>query len=148
MQLDDAEVRENVEQVGLKAWLDSVVLDLVRRLPKLANTAMADTSCLHRTLRRLEDDDPQLLAAFTRRQTPQQARDDPDEARRIRQLFFAHDSDKSGSLEIDELHQLLRELGHLCLPDETLRIMSQMDADGDGKIDREEFFNWWYFCEK
>ena len=210
-----ADVAEDVRQMDLAAWVEKVVLDIVRRHPKMARQAMADTRCLHHTLIRLEEEDATLHAAFTRHQTPQQARDDPDEvtpqaprpshaphlvpacargaslplshshaevargqARRVRQLFFSHDTDKSGALETDELHQLLRELGHLCMPDETLRIMSQvrlalasrvfpvpttpaapsdcsadhmhsqMDTDGDGKIGKEEFFNWWYYVQR
>ncbi len=29
--------------------------------------------------------------------------------------------------------------------DESLRILGQMDTDGDGEVDRLEFMHWWYY---
>lgn len=54
-----------------------------------------------------------------------------------------YDTDDSGSIDGDELHDLLRALGHICSRDEAQRIMSGMDRSGDGSIDFDEFVSWW-----
>ena len=51
-----------------------MVLDIAWWHPKMALHAMADTRCLHHRLIRLKEEDATLHAAFTRHQTPQQAR--------------------------------------------------------------------------
>eukprot|EP00277_Geminigera_cryophila_P012130 CAMPEP_0179434136 /NCGR_PEP_ID=MMETSP0799-20121207/18455_1 /TAXON_ID=46947 /ORGANISM="Geminigera cryophila, Strain CCMP2564" /LENGTH=115 /DNA_ID=CAMNT_0021212623 /DNA_START=132 /DNA_END=476 /DNA_ORIENTATION=- len=61
---------------------------------------------------------------------------------RIRQMFLKYDDDESGSIDGDELYWLLRDLGHLCTREETMRIISGMDVSGDGNVDFVEFIRW------
>jgi len=49
----------------------------------------------------------------------------------------------SGSIDGDELYWLLRDLGHVCTREETMRIISVMDVSGDGNVDFVEFIRWW-----
>ena len=52
--------------------------------------------------------------------------------------FAKHDADNSGSLEVAEVHEALKELGmHANL--EAKEIMQQYDTDGDGTLNEAEF---------
>eukprot|EP01063_Lacrimia_lanifica_P032721 TRINITY_DN5638_c0_g1_i1.p1 TRINITY_DN5638_c0_g1~~TRINITY_DN5638_c0_g1_i1.p1 ORF type:complete len:750 (+),score=226.12 TRINITY_DN5638_c0_g1_i1:140-2389(+) len=54
-------------------------------------------------------------------------------------LFDTFDVDKSGTIDLDELRQVMWCLG-ACLSDEELsQLLSQIDLDQSGEVDREEF---------
>src|SRR5690348_11168998 len=57
----------------------------------------------------------------------------------LRSLFAECDQDGSGSIEIDELKDLLTKLGH-DLPDEEVKdLFNKMDVSGDGRVNFFEF---------
>jgi Ca2+-binding EF-hand superfamily protein len=61
---------------------------------------------------------------------------------KVRAIFEVFDADGSGSMDADELKELLKEL---CLPtseEEVDRMMVEMDDDESGEIDFEEFYSW------
>jgi len=142
---NDPTIKRHVQEVDLMTWVDNSVLDISRRHSFLARSAMQETECLKRTLKAIEMmNDPELLHQFTLPSTPRDPCD-PAEDHHIKELFSRFDTDKSGKIDADELHLLLRELGHICMHDESLRILGQMDTDGDGEVDRLEFMQWWYY---
>ena len=139
-------IAEHVQAMGLEAWLDDCVLELVRRQPFVARSCVSETFTLGRALSVLEKlGNADLLDSFRRARTPLRASQSPDQHTHINQLFDAFDKDGSGDMDADELHLLLRQLGYLCSPDEAVRILTHMDANGDGRLDRHEFLNWWYY---
>jgi len=57
----------------------------------------------------------------------------------VKIAFDKYDEDGSGTMEIDELEQMLRhELREPVAPED----FAQMDADGNGVLDFEEFLDW------
>ncbi len=142
---NDPTIKRHVQEVDLMAWVDNSVLAISRRHSFLARSAMQQTECLKRTLKAIEVmNDPELLHQFTLPSTPRDPCD-PAEDHHIKELFSRFDTDKSGKIDADELHLLLRELGHICMHEESLRILGQMDTNGDGEVDRLEFMQWWYY---
>ena len=65
----------------------------------------------------------------------------PEEAE-IRDMFNTIDEDGSGTLESDEIAMLAVELGNPMTDDEVAEAMEEMDADGGGDVDWEEFLFW------
>ena len=62
----------------------------------------------------------------------------------LRALFDAADSDASGSLDIHEIAQVSHQLFGTALSGEDLvAAMKEMDGDGNGDVDFEEFKTWW-----
>ena len=57
----------------------------------------------------------------------------------IRQAFAAFDKDGSGTIDAEELFQCLKAMGHHPEPLELEELLAQMDTNGDGVIDFEEF---------
>ncbi|OQS05810.1 hypothetical protein THRCLA_02098 [Thraustotheca clavata] len=60
------------------------------------------------------------------------------------EAFHQVDTDGSGQVDIAELHRLLNE--NLCEPvsmEQTREIMKDIDKDGTGTINFEEFYNWY-----
>jgi Ca2+-binding EF-hand superfamily protein len=58
-------------------------------------------------------------------------------------IFDEIDTDGSGYLETDEVRQLLKTLGRKLDDRDFRQIMKQIDADGSGRVDRQEFEDWW-----
>ena len=57
-------------------------------------------------------------------------------------LFQEIDVDNSGTLEPEELASLSRQLGHPLSAEELTAAMTEMDADGNGHVDFDEFLQW------
>lgn len=62
-----------------------------------------------------------------------------EEIRGLREMFQAIDTDKSGTLTIDELREALKRKGHLIPEHDLQRLVKSADVNGDGTIDYEEF---------
>lgn len=60
-----------------------------------------------------------------------------------RNTFKKFDTDGGGSLDIKELKVLLDYIGAKFSPDELKMAMRELDADGNGTIEMEEFVTWW-----
>eukprot|EP01043_Picozoa_sp_COSAG02_P034068 COSAG02_NODE_2362_length_9062_cov_129.948789_4_plen_1175_part_00 len=62
----------------------------------------------------------------------------------VRRAFDDADTDKGGTLDRDEIHRLAVDLlGRVVKKDEVDRMMAQMDEDGGGDVDFDEFYNWY-----
>lgn len=57
----------------------------------------------------------------------------------IRDAFDLYDLDKDGLISPTELHIVLNKLGEKCSLSDCQRMISKVDADGDGKVNFEEF---------
>ena len=57
----------------------------------------------------------------------------------IRDAFDLYDLDKDGLISPTELHVVLNKLGEKCSLIDCQRMISNVDADGDGKVNFEEF---------
>lgn len=63
----------------------------------------------------------------------------------IRQVFKAFDKDGSGSLDMNEISLVAKELGHEISAQELKLIFADIDSNKDNKISFDEFFVWWSF---
>ena len=67
-----------------------------------------------------------------------------NEQRRVRALFDDIDEDGGGTLDREEVGQLLARLSDVPVAEDDLSsAMQALDADGDGSVDFEEFLHWW-----
>ncbi|KAL8142077.1 hypothetical protein V2J09_015109 [Rumex salicifolius] len=57
----------------------------------------------------------------------------------LREAFSVYDIDGNGSISADELMHIMRSLGDICTMGDCRRMISGVDADGDGTISFEEF---------
>ena len=62
-----------------------------------------------------------------------------DESKELRDAFDLYDVDKNGLITAKELHDVLRKLGEKCSLSDCRRMISNVDADGDGSVNFEEF---------
>ena len=60
----------------------------------------------------------------------------------VRAIFEVFDADASGAMDAAELTELLRELCLPCEEDDVEEMMEEMDDDGSGEIDFDEFYSW------
>ena len=57
----------------------------------------------------------------------------------MRKLFHMFDRDGSGFIDAKELRKIMRRLGTKISSEEVERMVRKADADGDGKVNFEEF---------
>lgn len=62
-----------------------------------------------------------------------------DDSKELRDAFDLYDVDKNGLISAKELHDVLRKLGEKCSLSDCRRMISNVDADGDGSVNFEEF---------
>jgi calmodulin len=60
-----------------------------------------------------------------------------------RNTFKKFDKDGSGNLDVDELRALVVSLGARFTDQEMDEAMRELDADGSGEVDEQEFVSWW-----
>lgn len=57
----------------------------------------------------------------------------------IDNAFIIFDKDKSGSIDVGELKDAMKALGIFLKKDDVKQVMTKVDKDGSGNIDKEEF---------
>ena len=62
----------------------------------------------------------------------------------VKVAFNKYDADGSGAIDKEELGELSKELGHELTPDELDKALKDLDLNGDGVIDMNEFSRWWF----
>ncbi|KAJ6309358.1 hypothetical protein OIU77_015162 [Salix suchowensis] len=60
-------------------------------------------------------------------------------ASELRDAFDLYDQNGDGMISATELHQVLNRLGMKCKVDECLQMIKNVDSDGDGCVNFEEF---------
>ena len=60
----------------------------------------------------------------------------------IREMFDFYDKDKGGTICSNELQQLCEDLGVKLGTVELTAAMRELDCDGSGEIEFEEFYRW------
>ncbi|XWS75567.1 hypothetical protein CRYUN_Cryun01aG0101400 [Craigia yunnanensis] len=61
------------------------------------------------------------------------------ENKELKDAFDMYDLDKNGLISANELHAVLKRLGEKCSLSDCQRMISQVDKDGDGSVNFEEF---------
>ncbi|KAJ4848326.1 hypothetical protein Tsubulata_003723 [Turnera subulata] len=62
-----------------------------------------------------------------------------DANRDLKDAFDLYDIDKNGVISATELHQVMKRLGLKCTLSECTKMIRQVDQDGDGSVNFEEF---------
>ncbi|PIA63707.1 hypothetical protein AQUCO_00201215v1 [Aquilegia coerulea] len=62
-----------------------------------------------------------------------------DGVRELKDAFDMYDKDQNGLISATELHMVLKSLGEKCSLQDCGRMISSVDADGDGYVNFEEF---------
>eukprot|EP00746_Dinoflagellata_sp_MGD_P054469 gnl/MRDRNA2_/MRDRNA2_238572_c0_seq1.p1 gnl/MRDRNA2_/MRDRNA2_238572_c0~~gnl/MRDRNA2_/MRDRNA2_238572_c0_seq1.p1 ORF type:complete len:292 (-),score=62.73 gnl/MRDRNA2_/MRDRNA2_238572_c0_seq1:12-887(-) len=76
-------------------------------------------------------------------QSPTHTKLPPEARERLQEVFKTYDKDKSGSIDLTELHDMCNELGAKITKEQAQDLMTELDTDGNGIIDFEEFVNFW-----
>ena len=59
----------------------------------------------------------------------------------VSKMFLEYDTDRSGSIDADELGAALRDLGLKLSPEELAAVFTRLDSDGSGEVDLAEFMH-------
>jgi len=62
-----------------------------------------------------------------------------NELSEFQEIFDMFDKDKGGSIDAEELESLLHSLGKFPSTEEVEKLLLQVDADGSGEVDFDEF---------
>jgi hypothetical protein len=63
----------------------------------------------------------------------------------LQKVFKKYDTDESGTIEKDELAAMMADMGNPLTDEQVTTALKDLDANGDGVVDFEEFTQW-YFC--
>jgi Ca2+-binding EF-hand superfamily protein len=61
----------------------------------------------------------------------------------MKSTFDSIDTDNSGFIDINELTNVSRALGHELKEEELTAVFADLDENSDSKISYEEFVKWW-----
>lgn len=62
---------------------------------------------------------------------------------RVKKIFDVFDTDGSGDIDAEEFQNLAYKLGETLTKEEIIEYIKQIDINGNGRVDFDEFFNWW-----
>ena len=63
-----------------------------------------------------------------------------DDMAMIKEAFDLFDKDSDGTIELSELKAVMNDLGRSVSDEELEEMMNDVDADGNGSIDFDEFY--------
>ena len=66
-----------------------------------------------------------------------------DPVEMAKQLFDQVDANGDGQLDAEEIASLATRLGKRLSQSELDKAMAEMDSDGDGSVDKQEWVEWW-----
>lgn len=66
----------------------------------------------------------------------------PDRRQQIRDQFQVFDKDQSGTIDRNELRGAMSALGFEPSDEEFMRMFMDMDTDGNGQVEFDEYFDW------
>ena len=66
----------------------------------------------------------------------------------VKKMFDLVDKDKSGNICVDELSNMLKQLGRELSEEDFKRGFEQVDSDSSGQIDFDEFYEWYKLSNK
>jgi len=61
----------------------------------------------------------------------------------VRDVFNKYDKDHGGSINSNELGQMLQDMGMYATEDRKSEVLAELDPNGDGEISFTEFLEWW-----
>jgi len=61
----------------------------------------------------------------------------------IKEVFQMYDTDGTGAIDLQELNNMLRDLGAALQEEELQSVMQALDVNGNGRCNFEEFLAWW-----
>ncbi|XP_057433654.1 calcium-binding protein CML24-like [Lotus japonicus] len=61
------------------------------------------------------------------------------DSKEIREAFEMYDLDKNGLISAKELHSVMKKLGEKCSLGDCRKMIGNVDVDGDGNVNFEEF---------
>ncbi|KAG6743215.1 calcium-binding protein CML24-like [Populus alba x Populus x berolinensis] len=62
-----------------------------------------------------------------------------DDSKELRDAFDLYDKNKNGLISADELHSVMKMLGLKCSLSDCRKMIREVDQDGDGNVNFEEF---------
>uniref|UniRef100_A0A6N2LQA8 EF-hand domain-containing protein n=1 Tax=Salix viminalis TaxID=40686 RepID=A0A6N2LQA8_SALVM len=62
-----------------------------------------------------------------------------NDSKELRDAFDLYDTNKNGLISVDELHSVMRTLGLKCSLSDCRNMIREVDQDGDGNVNFEEF---------
>ena len=83
------------------------------------------------------------LTPFQKWRNYRTAQEENADLERARRIFEGIDLDRSGELDRNEIRELGAQLGAEMTDEELQSAMDEMDADGSGEVDLDEFLAWW-----
>ncbi|CAK7324899.1 unnamed protein product [Dovyalis caffra] len=62
-----------------------------------------------------------------------------NDSKELRDAFDLYDKNKNGLISVDELHSVMKTLGLKCSLSDCRKMIREVDQDGDGNVNFEEF---------
>ena len=153
---DPDELDELVELYGQSLDAQAMERELREGLERETDELRKEKAAVEEELRKTQTERDQLRA-----QTPGAADEEESvkaagggeeaheaEVKKLKALFHIVDIDGSGELDREEVAQLSKDMGAVLSEEELDGAMSEMDGDGSGEVDFDEFREWFFGAGK
>lgn len=134
-----------VEFSGQRLWMKQDELEMLERNPEPRPTTAEELKVMNKrkAAERKKRMKAKRAAQLKYNLKMQEGEENTMATEEVEDFFKQIDVDDGGTLDTDEMRQLMKRLGQPSDGEGFAIIMHEMDGDGSGEVDCSEFLDWW-----
>eukprot|EP01046_Picozoa_sp_COSAG06_P011470 COSAG06_NODE_656_length_13333_cov_6.485492_4_plen_166_part_00 len=128
---------------GLKAQAEQLSPDVLGQVVKQLQEVLGVDGTFEKEGKKKDKKKDKKKKDKKKKDKPSSAAKDAAEAEKLKNLWATLDSDGSGALDKNEVREVMKSMGKDLDDAQLDAAMAEIDKDGSGEVEYEEFLVWW-----